>query len=159
MALTQRLDLRQSQSLVMTPQLQQAIKLLQLSNLELSEYIEGELEKNPMLERDEDDRDQIDTIDGDLGDNLEEVEALKSIDFDTGQKAEIEDDARDLDYDNTYSDYSPADGGLSQNSTSSFSELGGGGRFDSLETNLEETVSERPSLRDHLNTQGYHPQM
>jgi RNA polymerase sigma-54 factor len=153
MALTQRLDLRQSQSLVMTPQLQQAIKLLQLSNLELSEYIEGELEKNPMLERDEDDRDQIDTIAGDLGDNLEEVEALKSIDFDTGQKAEIEDDARDLDYDNTYSDYSPADGGLSQNSTSSFSELGGGGRFDSLETNLEETVSERPSLRDHLNTQ------
>ena len=47
MALSQRLDLRQSQSLVMTPQLQQAIKLLQLSNLELSDYVEGELEQNP----------------------------------------------------------------------------------------------------------------
>src|SRR5437762_11417530 len=53
MALTQRLELRQGQSLIMTPQLQQAIKLLQLSNLELAEYIEQELEKNPLLERDE----------------------------------------------------------------------------------------------------------
>jgi RNA polymerase sigma-54 factor len=53
MALTQRLELRQGQSLVMTPQLQQAIKLLQLSNLELVEFVEGELEKNPLLERDE----------------------------------------------------------------------------------------------------------
>jgi RNA polymerase sigma-54 factor len=51
--LTQRLDLRQSQALVMTPQLQQAIKLLQLSNLELSAYVEAELEQNPLLERDE----------------------------------------------------------------------------------------------------------
>ena len=53
MALTQRLDLRQTQALVMTPQLQQAIKLLQLSNLELAAYIEGELEQNPLLERDD----------------------------------------------------------------------------------------------------------
>src|ERR1700730_8250144 len=53
MALSQRLDLRQSQALVMTPQLQQAIKLLQLSNLELSAFIEGELEQNPLLERDD----------------------------------------------------------------------------------------------------------
>src|SRR5689334_2949780 len=53
MALAQRLDLRQTQALVMTPQLQQAIKLLQLSNLELAQYVEGELEQNPLLERDE----------------------------------------------------------------------------------------------------------
>ena len=51
MAITTRLDLRQSQSLVMTPQLQQAIKLLQLSNIELSEFVEDELSQNPMLER------------------------------------------------------------------------------------------------------------
>jgi len=50
MALNQRLDLRQGQSLVMTPQLQQAIKLLQLSNFELQEYVEAEIEKNPLLE-------------------------------------------------------------------------------------------------------------
>jgi RNA polymerase sigma-54 factor len=50
MALTPRLDLRQSQSLVMTPQLQQAIKLLTLSNLELETFISDEVEKNPLLD-------------------------------------------------------------------------------------------------------------
>ena len=60
MALSQRLELRTSQSLVMTPQLQQAIKLLQLNNLELSSYIEQELEQNPLLERDERDRPEAD---------------------------------------------------------------------------------------------------
>ncbi|HYC02274.1 MAG TPA: RNA polymerase sigma-54 factor, partial [Azospirillaceae bacterium] len=51
MALQQRLDIRQSQSLVMTPQLQQAIKLLQLSNLELTAFVQQELERNPLLEQ------------------------------------------------------------------------------------------------------------
>jgi RNA polymerase sigma-54 factor len=51
MALTQKLLLRQSQTLVMTPQLMQAIKLLQLSNLDLAAYVEAELERNPLLER------------------------------------------------------------------------------------------------------------
>lgn len=53
MALSTRLELRQGQQLVMTPQLQQAIKLLQLSNLELSQFVENELERNPLLERQE----------------------------------------------------------------------------------------------------------
>src|SRR3954447_26189119 len=51
MALSQRLEFRQSQSLVMTPQLMQAIKLLQLSNLDLAAFVEDELERNPLLER------------------------------------------------------------------------------------------------------------
>jgi RNA polymerase sigma-54 factor len=51
MALTQRLEIRQSHALVMTPQLMQAIKLLQLSNLDLASYVENELERNPLLER------------------------------------------------------------------------------------------------------------
>ena len=51
MALTQRLEIRQSHALVMTPQLMQAIKLLQLSNLDLATYVEGELERNPLLEQ------------------------------------------------------------------------------------------------------------
>src|SRR5260370_2722591 len=50
MALTQRLEFRQSQSLVMTPQLMQAIKLLQLSNLDLRACVEDERERNPLLE-------------------------------------------------------------------------------------------------------------
>ena len=51
MALSQRLQLRQTQSLVMTPQLLQAIKLLQLSHLDLTAYVENEIERNPLLER------------------------------------------------------------------------------------------------------------
>ena len=53
MAIGPRLEFRQSQSLVMTPQLRQAIKLLQFSNMEVAAYIEEELERNPLLERDE----------------------------------------------------------------------------------------------------------
>lgn len=53
MALGPRLDLRQSQQLVMTPQLRQAIKLLQSSNIEVTAFVEEELERNPLLERDE----------------------------------------------------------------------------------------------------------
>lgn len=53
MAMGPRLDLRQSQTLVMTPQLRQAIQLLQFSNLEAAAFVEAELERNPLLERDE----------------------------------------------------------------------------------------------------------
>jgi len=52
-ALHARLELRQGQGLVITPQLQQAIKLLQLSNVELEEFVETEIEKNPLLQRDD----------------------------------------------------------------------------------------------------------
>jgi RNA polymerase sigma-54 factor len=51
MALSAKLVMRQGQSLVMTPQLLQAIKLLQFSSIELASFIEEELERNPMLER------------------------------------------------------------------------------------------------------------
>lgn len=58
MALGPRLDLRQSQSLVMTPQLQQAIKLLALSNLELESYLTEALESNPLLDATSAERDE-----------------------------------------------------------------------------------------------------
>jgi RNA polymerase sigma-54 factor len=48
---SQRLELRQAQTLVMTPQLQQAIKMLQLSNLELIQFVDAEIQQNPLLER------------------------------------------------------------------------------------------------------------
>ena len=53
MALTPKLEIRQSQSLLMTPQLRQAISLLQMSNLELNSLIENELASNPLLERED----------------------------------------------------------------------------------------------------------
>ncbi len=165
MALTPRLDQRQSQSLVMTPQLQQAIKMLQLSNMELAEYIEQELEKNPMLERDEGDGDeqldseQIPESDdksedaaGPAAANTEAVSEADTTEPETLDSAEIVDDAPDVDYDNAYSDDGPADGGGLQ--TPQFADAGlGGGSFDTLAPNLEETLSEKLSLRDHLNGQ------
>jgi RNA polymerase sigma-54 factor len=60
MALTTKLIMRQGQSLVMTPQLLQAIKLLQFSNLELTAFVQEELERNPLLERAEDMPDAFD---------------------------------------------------------------------------------------------------
>ena len=61
MHLSQNLKLKQSQSLVMTPQLQQAIKLLQLNNIELCDLVNKELEENPFLENKED-KNSDDTI-------------------------------------------------------------------------------------------------
>ncbi len=54
MALSLKPELRTSQSLVMTPQLMQAIKLLQLSSIDLAAFVDAELERNPLLERDDD---------------------------------------------------------------------------------------------------------
>ena len=62
-----RLDLRLSQKLVMTPQLQQAIKLLQLSRLELQQTLAQHLDENPMLEELEADTEEGDAIDGEGG--------------------------------------------------------------------------------------------
>ena len=65
--LSQRLQLRQTQSLIMTPQLQQAIKLLQLSNLELGEFVDAEIEKNPLLELGEPQTDEPSSSPGEGG--------------------------------------------------------------------------------------------
>ena len=51
MALAAKLQLRQSQSLVMTPQLMQSIRLLQFTHVELERFIDEEIERNPLLER------------------------------------------------------------------------------------------------------------
>ena len=53
MALTPRLEIKQSVTTLLTPQLRQAISLLQMTNLELNEVIEQELQKNPLLERED----------------------------------------------------------------------------------------------------------
>src|SRR4051795_7681426 len=60
MALSPRLEVRQSQSLTLTPQLMQSIRLLQLSHLELNVFVDAELLRNPLLER-EDGTEPVDT--------------------------------------------------------------------------------------------------
>ncbi len=79
MAIGPRLDVRLGQSLVMTPQLQQAIKLLQLSNLELVEYVEQELEQNPLLERADDAPEAAPSSDEADGDGFEDGSDLTDL--------------------------------------------------------------------------------
>jgi RNA polymerase sigma-54 factor len=67
MGLSARLQLRQSQSLVMTPQLMQSIKLLQLSHADLELFIDEEIERNPLIERGVDDDLPADAAHGEGG--------------------------------------------------------------------------------------------
>ena len=99
MALGPRLDLRQTQSLVMTPQMQQAIKLLALSNLEIESYVAGALESNPLLEIGEI---RSEKAEGERDTAPSEHEATP--DFDGDSALDIADYARDP-------DSSPADRG------------------------------------------------
>jgi len=90
MALAPRLEFRQSQSLVMTPQLMQAIKLLQLSSLDLASYVEGELEQNPLLHREDEFNDGTRTdsnaeVSTETGDTSAGIEASSVTGRDTHQ--------------------------------------------------------------------------
>src|SRR6202051_4694814 len=102
-AVGQRLEIRQGQSLVMTPQLQQAIKLLQLSNLELADYVETELEKNPLLEREDPQAGESETPPRDAPGA---VEAIESAPLDKTLATEDFGTAADLDagHDDLYTD-------------------------------------------------------
>ena len=109
MALGQKLQLKQGQSLVMTPQLQQAIKLLQLNNLELAEFVETELEKNPLLRRDEADEpgDERARNDGESRDSAEApLEELSLREDGPSAKADA---ALDADYESLNPDAAPGD--------------------------------------------------
>lgn len=164
MALTQRLNLRQTQAPVMTPQLQQAIKLLQLSNLELTAFVEGELEQNPLLER-EDSLEESNEPQG-------EVEAASDAsgeEFSDGpdapdvseltqrESASDTDSPLDTDYENVWADdFQPAAEGadvLNPASESAFSASGAGaGSFD-MPGPGELAAEHAPSLREHLTAQ------
>jgi RNA polymerase sigma-54 factor len=100
MALGPRLDLRQSQSLVMTPQLQQAIKLLALSNLELEAYLAEALEGNPLLDATSADSDgSAGDAEGERGEDAPAAEAA-SLDADQALSSDSG-TANDLDVDLT----------------------------------------------------------
>ena len=139
-----RLEFRQSQTLVMTPQLRQAIKLLQFSNLEVAAFVEEELERNPLLERDErpeiiGERPALDQLDrpdvaADLADTIRR-DTLPT------------DNSTPLDRDETNS-YDP--GGQSDGHTRN---NGGSLSFEADERGIDEIVECRETLRDRLGIQ------
>jgi RNA polymerase sigma-54 factor len=157
MALTQKLEFRQSQALVMTPQLMQAIKLLQLSNLDLAAYVEGELERNPLLERAVD----AESEPGDANPQPAEGEPMPAAepsaadwlgeDLATSRTA-IEDQLGTR-LDNVFPEDSGAaparTGGDAPGTYSEWANVGGVGREDA-EYNLEAFVSAETTLADHL---------
>ena len=145
MALGPRLDLRQSQSLVMTPQLQQAIRLLTLSNLEVEAFIAEEVEKNPLLDAE---RDEVSTPDeiAPLEDHSREAENLLDItpgDTDAGLDVDLAAE--------TFHHDSVADGGPGTDGQLGLSGGGEGGFEDGPD--FDAMAANAPSLRDHLLTQ------
>src|SRR5439155_10968346 len=148
MALTQRLELRQSHALVMTPQLMQAIKLLQLSNLDLAAYVEGELERNPLLERAGEDDGAGDVANADISPEPAVADWMEPVAHQNGEAAP---DQPALDID----DVAPADAQLSRSNGegpmgySEWAGTGAGGR-DNTDYNLEAFVSVETTLADHL---------
>jgi len=147
MALGPRLDLRQTTSLVMTPQLRQAIKLLQFTNLEVSAFVEQELERNPLLERDE--RDDGGPRERAALDQLplatsatDSASASRSDELPADNTAPL-----DVDYSNSYDAGGAADGGPIAH--------GAGGRadFSNDERGIDETTERRTTLHEHLSEQ------
>jgi RNA polymerase sigma-54 factor len=140
----------------MTPQLQQAIKLLQLSNIELTAFVDQELERNPLLERDEGEGSSEGITDREVSAEaaVSETSAPDTAPAETplvdnmpGQKEET---PLDVDYDNTFTADGAGDGDSGYTDWS-----GRGGRLDfgDDENGLEATVARDVSLRDHLTGQ------
>jgi RNA polymerase sigma-54 factor len=154
MALGPRLDLRQSQSLVMTPQLQQAIKLLQLSSLELAVFIDQEMERNPLLEHDEGDRvsertePALDTADLPVLDaappDLPMLDSMPQ----AGPEA-----AMDVDVDNVFNNDSAIDGADADSLGPWSTRAGGRPDFDESDSSLDHLAGAEITLREHLQAQ------
>ena len=155
MAIGPRLDLRHSQTLVMTPQLRQAIKLLQFSNHEVNAFVEEELERNPLLERDERTElpeteraalDQIVTSGTGLADaaDFARTETLPA-----GDAAPL-----DIDPAEAYEPGSPSDGDAYSHSGSQIGEGRGGAHdFFGDDRGIDDVAEQHRSLRDHLGEQ------
>ena len=148
MALSAKLELRQGQTLVMTPQLQQAIKLLQLSNLELGEFVDAELERNPLLEREE-------TPDDFPAERLADTPvSATGADEWLGSGQAAADPAAALD-----TDYSNVDPEATAGEMAGFRDSGwssariSSGSFDDEGSNLESYLAAELTLHDHLNQQ------
>lgn len=136
---SQSLGLRQSQNLVMSPQMQQSLKILQLSTIDLSQLIENELQNNPLLEKTE----EIDENDN-QDENTQKTEK-ESDSFDEATSDELNSDRNslDADFDNNWSsnEYkSPNSGSGNSNSLS----------LDDAGSIIERTYTKELSLKEHL---------
>ncbi len=171
MAINTKLELRQTHNLVMTPQLQQAIKLLQLSNLELATFVDTELERNPLLERAEseengggaaepaataskdEERNETGAASGEAPAAEAEGESSESEDWVNLEAPGAEgSDAMDAEPQDVFPEADSFSPGAIKDSgwaTLGQGQRGGGGE----ESNLEAYVAEERTLRNHLTDQ------
>ena len=152
MALGPRLDLRQTQSLVMTPQLQQAIKLLALSNLEVEGFIAEELERNPLLENgggeEREPSSEADEWGG--GDEFDGTDEPVTADRLVEHGDALADAPLDVDYAaETFHHDSPADG-PGMDGALGLGGTGAGGGFGEDGPDFDSMAAEALSLQDHL---------
>jgi RNA polymerase sigma-54 factor len=156
MALTQRLEIRQGQALVMTPQLMQAIKLLQLSSLDLAAYVEAELERNPLLDRAPESEGEPAGGAPEGAAEAERSDEIRSGDW-LGEDLEVSRSAIEQRLDTDLENVFPADSaeqpmrpaGSELPPASGWASVGSGGR-DSGEYNLEAFATSERTLADHL---------
>ena len=152
MALTPKLALRQSQSLVMTPQLMQAIKLLQLSSLDLVAYVDRELEQNPLLERQEIGEAPVKDANGEGDADGADWNGAEQ----PGTRAEVE-SRLDTDFGNVFPDDAPSAPERVEPAApvepGDWSGQGIGGAVSGEGADLEAYVADRPTLADHLDRQ------
>ncbi len=144
MALSARLEIRQGQGLVITPQLQQAIKLLQMSNLELEAFVEGELERNPLLQREEGEADGGDAPSDDapgVSEHVADAEARADLDATPDEASPGERATGDA------GDAADAGGAID------WSRAGKGGGFDLDGEGMEGALSREKTLHEHLQDQ------
>jgi RNA polymerase sigma-54 factor len=151
MALNQRLELRQGQSLVMTPQLQQAIKLLQMSNIELQAFVDLELERNPLLERDEKSE-----ILAERAPPAEQADMVSALEANTGAEERMR--TLDTELDNVYTHEARADAESrvaqgAQDSGWSSLRPQGALSLNSEDNDFAATLSRQPTLAEHLTDQ------
>jgi RNA polymerase sigma-54 factor len=139
--ITQKLDFRQQQALVMTPQMQQAVKLLQMSNLELQDYLEEEIAQNPLLEKAEGGSPALESGEEGAPSSLPEKDNIAES------------------FDQSWSDEGPSTASPPSShdfdSGSMMADIGAGGRtdFSDDETSFENTLGQPTTLRDHLQNQ------
>jgi RNA polymerase sigma-54 factor len=147
-ALHARLELRQGQGLVITPQLQQAIKLLQLSNIELEAFVEAEIEKNPLLQRE--DREGAAEPDGGESEPVSDLEIASDRISEHRAEAELDAPSEDM----SAGERATGDDGREAFASGGvdWSRTGGGG-FDADVEGLEGTLAPQKTLAEHLHDQ------
>ncbi|GAA5662815.1 RNA polymerase sigma-54 factor 2 [Brucella sp. NBRC 14130] len=157
MALSPKLDFRQSQSLVMTPQLMQSIRLLQMTHVELEQFLDAEIEKNPLLDRIEaanDDFAGSDSVRDDGEADEGEIESQAS--EDDWFKTEVSGDAESLSstFDSSLENIFPDDPGRSDeigpDLAAQWKSAGGDGYVSASAYDIDQVTASRVSLGEHV---------